>query len=235
MNWGAVANAHHYDVRFREQGSAWQVLYVSSTSLTKYGLSSSTAYEWQVRSACSPDSSSVSAWSASQTFTTLTPCTAPLNPATSGIGLTSATLGWDVVSGAWGYRVRYKKTTQPWSAWTYDTVTTNTYALTGLPQGTYYHWQVATMCDSTGVNNSGFSSYVVFTTASCNISLSSTQTNVGCYGGSDGAIDLSVSGGSGSYTYAWNTGATTQDLTSLTCLLYTSPSPRDQRGSGVAW
>ena len=42
MNWGAVANAHHYDVRFREQGSAWQVLYVSSTSLTKYGLSSST-------------------------------------------------------------------------------------------------------------------------------------------------------------------------------------------------
>ena len=73
-------------------------------------------------------------------------------------------MDWDAVSGAWGYRVRYKQTSQPWSAWTYDTVTTNSYGLSGLPQGTYYHWQVATMCDATGVNNSGFSSYVTFTT-----------------------------------------------------------------------
>ena len=41
-------------------------------------------------------------------FTTLTPCTAPLNATTTGITLTAATLDWDAVSGAWGYRVRYK-------------------------------------------------------------------------------------------------------------------------------
>ena len=133
MNWSAVSNAHHYDVRLRAQGSAtWTTLmqYIYTTSKQKSNLTSSTTYEWQVRSACSSDSSSVSAWSSTQTFTTLTPCTAPLNPVTTGITLAAATLDWDAVSGAWGYRVRYKKTTDPWSAWTYDTVTTNTYSLT---------------------------------------------------------------------------------------------------------
>ena len=142
MNWTAVANAHHYDIRMREQGSStWTTLLlnITSTSQQKSNLTSSTTYEWQVRSACSVDSSSVSAWSSTETFTTLTPCTAPLNATTTGIGLTDATLTWDAVSGAWGYRVRYKQTSQPWSAWTYDTVTTNTYSLTGLSNATYYH------------------------------------------------------------------------------------------------
>ena len=224
MNWSAVSNTHHYDVRLRAQGSAtWTTLmqYIYTTSKQKSNLTPSTTYEWQVRSACSSDSSSVSAWSSTQTFTTLTPCTAPLNPVTSGIGLSSATLDWDAVSGAWGYRVRYKKTTAPWSAWTYDTVTTNSYSLSGLPQATYYHWQVATMCAQSGVNNSGFTSYTTFTTISCNMSLSTSQTNVSCNGGSDGSIDLSASGGSGSYTYSWSTGATTQDLSSLSAGTYT--------------
>ena len=86
MNWSAVSNTHHYDVRLRAQGSAtWTTLmqYIYTTSKQKFGLSSSTTYEWQVRSVCSSDSSSVSAWSSTQTFTTLTPCTAPLNPVTS--------------------------------------------------------------------------------------------------------------------------------------------------------
>ena len=112
------------------------------------------------------------------------------------------------------------KTTQPWSAWTYDTVTTNSLALAALPQGTFYHWQVATMCAANGTNNSGFASYVVFTTASCNISLSTSTTDVLCYGLSTGAIDLTVSGGSGSYTYAWSDGSTSEDLSSLSAGTY---------------
>ena len=156
MNWSAVTNAHHYDIRMRAQGSSsWTVAInnIIGTSQLKSNLTSSTTYEWEIRSACSSDSSSVSAWSSTQTFTTLTPCTAPLNPVTTGIGLTAATLGWDAVSGAWGYRVRYKLQSQPWSAWVYDTVTTNTYSLTGLSNSTAYHWQVSTMCAASGVNN----------------------------------------------------------------------------------
>ncbi len=43
MNWAAVTNAHHYDVRIKEQGTtSWQSFYVTTTSKTKYSLSSST-------------------------------------------------------------------------------------------------------------------------------------------------------------------------------------------------
>ena len=41
-------------------------------------------------------------------------------------------------------------------------------------------------------------------------------TAVSCFGGNDGAIDISVTGGTGAYTYSWNGGATTQDVTGLT-------------------
>ena len=50
---------------------------------------------------------------------------------------------------------------------------------------------------------SGYTGAVVFSTASCNLSLSTSQTDVTCNGGSDGTIDLSVSGASGSYSYSW--------------------------------
>ena len=110
MNWGSVSNADHYDLRVRAQGtSTWTTFLtnLSGTSRTKTGLSSSTIYEWQVRSACSSDSSSVSAWSSSELFTTATPCTTPQNPNVSAIDTTSATIGWDAISTSWGYRVRY--------------------------------------------------------------------------------------------------------------------------------
>ena len=111
MNWGAVANADHYDLRVREQGtSTWTTFLtnLTSTSRTKTGLSSGTTYEWQVRSACSSDSSSVSAWSSSETFTTPLPCTVPQNLTVSSITLNQATIGWDAIAGSWGYRVRYR-------------------------------------------------------------------------------------------------------------------------------
>ncbi|WP_299092779.1 PKD domain-containing protein, partial [uncultured Tenacibaculum sp.] len=55
-----------------------------------------------------------------------------------------------------------------------------------------------------------------------NITIDSTPTaaiigtNVSCNGGNDGIADLTVTGGKAPYTYLWNTGATTEDLNSLT-------------------
>ena len=243
MNWGAVANADHYDLRVREQGtSTWTTFLtnLTSTSRTKTGLSSGTTYEWQVRSACSSDSSSVSAWSSSETFTTAIPCTVPQNLTVTSVTPTSATIGWDAISGSWGYRVRYRATVG--GTWIFDTTNTNSLTLTGLTTGAAYQWRVQGMCDSLGTNMSGWTSIQSFTTATCNISLSSSVTDATCNGGSDGSINLTATGGSGSYTYSWDNGSTSEDPSSLsagtyvvtvtdtwgcTCLLYTSPSPRD--------
>ena len=76
--------------------------------------------------------------------------------------------------------------------------------------------------------------------------LSETHSNytgygVSCFGEADGAIDVTVSGGSGGYTYLWSSGQITEDLDnipagnytltvtdsngcelSISCLLYTS-------------
>ncbi|MBK9798913.1 MAG: choice-of-anchor L domain-containing protein [Bacteroidetes bacterium] len=45
--------------------------------------------------------------------------------------------------------------------------------------------------------------------------------NVTCFGSSDGAIDLSVTGGIAPYTYSWSTSAVTQDISNLSAGIYT--------------
>ncbi|MBK9012984.1 MAG: choice-of-anchor L domain-containing protein [Saprospiraceae bacterium] len=47
------------------------------------------------------------------------------------------------------------------------------------------------------------------------LQLSTVPTNAGCNGGSAGAIDLMVTGGTGQLQYIWNSGQTSQDLTGL--------------------
>lgn len=45
-------------------------------------------------------------------------------------------------------------------------------------------------------------------------------TDVSCYGGNDGAIDVTVSGGTAPYTYAWGHGPSTEDVNNLTAGSY---------------
>lgn len=42
-----------------------------------------------------------------------------------------------------------------------------------------------------------------------------TLKNVSCYGGSDGAINLDIKGGTGNYQIVWSTGATSKDINNL--------------------
>lgn len=83
--------------------------------------------------------------------------------------------------------------------------------------GTYSVSLTATNAD--GSDNETKLSYI---TVNARPSNSASVTNVSCNGGSDGAIDLSVSSGTSPYTYSWNPGGqTTQDRTSVTAGTYT--------------
>jgi hypothetical protein len=53
------------------------------------------------------------------------------------------------------------------------------------------------------------------------IQLSETHQNISCFGGSDGSIILTVTGGTFPYTFNWSNTATTQNLLSITAGTYT--------------
>ncbi len=94
--------------------------------------------------------------------------------------------------------------------------TSNSWQITGLAPGTY----TVAVTDGNGCSATASATL----TAPAPIALSTSSTNVTCNGGANGTTDLTVSGGSGAYSYQW-TGpgvftASTQDLTSISAGTY---------------
>ena len=73
---------------------------------------------------------------------------------------------WDLIPGAWGYRVMYLENGAAWNTKIIDTVNTNIDAISGLNPGTTYTWRVKSMCDASGNNNSSWTGWQFFSTSS---------------------------------------------------------------------
>ena len=85
--------------------------------------------------------------------------------------------------------------------------------ISGIVAGTY----TVTIVD---INNCSVSASYVVSQATV-VTSAGTVTNVLCNGGATGSINITPSGGNGTYTYLWSTSAVTQDISGLTSGTYT--------------
>lgn len=80
---------------------------------------------------------------------------------------------------------------------------------TGLCAGNY----TVTVTDQLGCSNTGSISF----TQPSSVTVNATQTNIACFGGCNGAITTTVSGGTPAYTYSWSPGGQVTPSLSALC------------------
>lgn len=129
----------------------------------------------------------------------------PTITAVSCYGLTTGAISLTVSGGTPGSSPLYT------FAWNDGNTSQNR---TGLAAGTYS--VIVTDANNCTKTQSG----IVVGQPSAVLGLSATTVNVACYGGSTGSIDLTVTGGTPTYTYNWGS-VTTEDRTALAAGDYT--------------
>jgi hypothetical protein len=145
LNWKTSAGVVDFTVEYKlTANSTWTNLTnSSSTNQSLSGLTSNTAYDWQVRARCAANNSNF----VQAGFTTLSTCASPTNLSESNITSSGATLNWSAASGAVSYSVEYKlSSSSSWSTLTGITTTTTT--ISGLSAGSNYDWRVQAVCSS---------------------------------------------------------------------------------------
>ncbi|MES2798567.1 MAG: hypothetical protein V4638_01005, partial [Bacteroidota bacterium] len=94
----------------------------------------------------------------------------------------------------------------------------NSQDISGLVAGTY----TVNVHDVNGLTGGCAATLsVTITQPAAPLTVSTTQVNILCNGGTTGSIDLTPAGGTAPYTYSWSNGAVTQDLTGIAAGTYT--------------
>ncbi len=131
--------------------------------------------------------------------------------ATSGLTITANITDDTCSQGVGAIDITVSGGTPPYTySWSNGATTED---ISGLTTGTY----VVTVTDANGCSETD-----TFLVGNVNGPvITGTVTDATCYGYTNGAIDITVTGGSGNYTYSWNTGATTEDITNVPAGTYT--------------
>ncbi len=103
---------------------------------------------------------------------------------------------------------------------------TNPYAISNLSPGDY----TFKILDENGCETNK----MVTVTQPNVLALTEVHVNVDCFGDSSGSIDVTVSGGTAPYTYAWDNGATTEDLSGLSAIGDYTITVNDANGCSVS-
>lgn len=101
-----------------------------------------------------------------------------------------------------------------WDGTSYTNYTSGTFTNSGLIAGSYTLY----LQDAANI---GCVRQIALTVTEPNaLTIANANTNVSCNGGNNGAINITVSGGTAGYTYNWGGGITTEDLTGLSIGTY---------------
>ena len=177
-------------------GGTSSYTYVWNTGATTSGLSNLAAGTYSVTVTDAHSCTAKGAYTVGQPSAIAITAT-PTNVACNGGSTGSITTG--VSGGTSGY-------TYAWSSGA------TTSGISGKAAGTYS----VTVTDAHSCTATG--SYTITQPAA--LAVTGSVTNVGCAGGSTGAVTTTVTGGTSAYTYSWNNGATTSGISSLSVGTY---------------
>jgi subtilisin family serine protease len=149
LSWNISTGASSYEVQVSIAPDFGTLFYdqtgITTTSASVPGLASNTLYYWRVNAT---NGYGTSGWSAVWHFTTAAPAPPPaptlVSPANNATNVPrTATLSWNVSTGATSYRVEVS-TNSNFSTTVYDHsgIATTSTVVSGLGSRTYYYWRV---------------------------------------------------------------------------------------------
>ncbi|NNF01617.1 MAG: T9SS type A sorting domain-containing protein [Bacteroidia bacterium] len=164
LSWDIDSNAVEYIVEGSTMGDPLNKFSVSDNVINAIGLYEGTDYQWRVRTVHSGDTS---AFSAFNYFTTLN-CESASNLSTTSVSENQATLSWDPVPGAIGYRLVGGTGNSIQAEFNLFGSNNTSYTASSLANSTSYNWAVYVVCNLSPFVQSNISSINNFTTSLSN-------------------------------------------------------------------